>query len=68
MPLLKAWLLKDGLLRELQLQLMLLLSSSPAAACVSFSPSPFSSRLVGVSCHAYQSQGRWRETLLLLLM
>jgi hypothetical protein len=56
MLLLKVWLLQVGLLRELQLQLMLLLSSSPAAACVSFSPSPFSSRLVGVSCHAYECQ------------
>jgi hypothetical protein len=57
MPLLKVWLLQVGLLREKQLQPMLLLSSSPTAACVSFSPSPFSSRLVGVSCHAYECQG-----------
>ena len=66
MPLLKVWLLQVGLLREKQLQLMLLLYSSPTAACVSCSPSPFSSRLVGVSCHANEWLGRL--ILLLLLM
>jgi hypothetical protein len=56
MPLLQVWLLQVGLLWELQLQPLLLLSSSAPAARVSFSPFPFSSRLVGVSCHAYECQ------------
>jgi hypothetical protein len=47
--LLKEWLLRVGLLQELQLQPLLLLSSFPPASHVSSSPSPFSSRWVGVS-------------------
>jgi hypothetical protein len=64
--LLKVWLLRVGLLQELQLRPLLLLSSFPPAAHVSSSPSPFSSRWVGVSCPAYEWLGRL--ILLLLLM